>query len=165
MAAFGNFSGDQIAEFMEAFQLFDNVGDNKIYVSQIGEALRALGQNPTESEVRKLTSQHKNDDRIGFDSFISIYLSLMKNGTETDLDVLEILRHFDKDGNGFISFAELRHLLTTLGEKLTDVEVELLLSGHKDDQGNVNYENLVNTLMSMWIKVDLQFSKFIVMAI
>ncbi len=33
------------------------------------------------------------------------------------------LRHFDKDGSGYISSAELRHLLTTLGEKLTDDEV------------------------------------------
>ena len=30
---------------------------------------------------------------------------------------------FDKDGNGFISAAELRHIMTNLGEKLTDEEV------------------------------------------
>ena len=29
----------------------------------------------------------------------------------------------DKDGNGFISAAELRHVMTNLGEKLTDEEV------------------------------------------
>ena len=29
-----------------------------------------------------------------------------------------------QDGNGFISTAELRHLLTTLGEKMSDEEVE-----------------------------------------
>jgi hypothetical protein len=32
---------------------------------------------------------------------------------------------FDKDGNGFISAAELRHIMTNLGEKLTDEEVRL----------------------------------------
>jgi hypothetical protein len=31
---------------------------------------------------------------------------------------------FDKDGNGFISAAELRHVMTNLGEKLTDEEVD-----------------------------------------
>jgi Ca2+-binding EF-hand superfamily protein len=36
-----------------------------------------------------------------------------------------------KDGNGFISAAELRHLLTTLGEKLTDEEAEQLLAGRE----------------------------------
>jgi len=43
----------------EAFQLFDIRGDNKIHISQIGNALRALGQNPTESDVNKFTQQHK----------------------------------------------------------------------------------------------------------
>ena len=33
---------------------------------------------------------------------------------------------FDKDGNGFISAAELRHVMTNLGEKLTDEEVKTI---------------------------------------
>lgn len=43
----------------ETFQLFDSRGDNKIHISRIGDALRALGQNPTESDVKKFTHQHK----------------------------------------------------------------------------------------------------------
>ena len=46
-------------EMQETFQLFDSRGDNKIHISQIGDALRALGQNPTESDVKKFTHQHK----------------------------------------------------------------------------------------------------------
>ena len=34
---------------------------------------------------------------------------------------------FDKDGNGFISAAELRHVMTNLGEKLTDEEVDEMI--------------------------------------
>ena len=47
------FNEDQIAEFQEAFLLYDNRGDGKIPVSLIGDVMRALGQNPTESEVRE----------------------------------------------------------------------------------------------------------------
>lgn len=160
-------------EFQEAFQLFDSRGDGKIHVSQIGDALRALGQNPTESDVKKFTHQHKPDERISFEVFLPIYQAISKSRTsDTADDFIEGLRHFDKDGNGFISSAELRHLLTTLGtfikgfnfleetvlhrnfigrivtgEKLSDEEVETLLAGHEDSQGNINYEDFVRQVM------------------
>lgn len=34
---------------------------------------------------------------------------------------------FDRDGNGLISAAELRHVMTNLGEKLTDDEVDEMI--------------------------------------
>lgn len=50
-------------------------------------------------------------------------------------------RVFDKDGNGFISAAELRHVMTNLGEKLTDEEVdEMIREADVDGDGQVNYE-------------------------
>ncbi|CAG9113592.1 unnamed protein product [Plutella xylostella] len=115
------YSEDQLAEFQEAFQLFDSRGDGKIHVAQIGDALRALGQNPP-SDLEGAQRRHGQRLHRG-------------------------LRHFDKDGNGFISSAELRHLLSTLGEKLSDDEVEQLLQGQEDSQGNINYENFVHLIM------------------
>ena len=45
---------------------------------------------------------------------------------------------FDKDGNGFISAAELRHVMTNLGEKLTDEEVdEMIREADIDGDGQV----------------------------
>lgn len=41
------------AEYRETFGLFDNKGDGKIFAHQLGEVLRAVGQNPTEAEVKK----------------------------------------------------------------------------------------------------------------
>ncbi|XP_046398449.1 myosin-2 essential light chain isoform X1 [Ischnura elegans] len=137
-----------VEEFQEAFQLFDNRGDGKIQVTQIGDALRALGQNPTESDVKKFTHQHRPDERISFEVFLPIYQAILKNrSNDTADDFIEGLRHFDKDGNGYISSAELRHLLTTLGEKLTDEEVEQLMAGQEDSQGNVHYEEFVRLVM------------------
>ena len=52
-----------------------------------------------------------------------------------------VFRVFDKDGNGYISAAELRHVMTNLGEKLTDDEVDdMIREADLDGDGMVNYE-------------------------
>lgn len=49
--------------------------------------------------------------------------------------------HVIQDGNGYISAAELRHVMTNLGEKLTDEEVdEMIREADIDGDGQVNYE-------------------------
>jgi len=142
------FSEDQIIDFQEAFSIFDQKGDGKIQVTQIGDVLRALGQNPTEADVKRLSHQHRPEERISFEVFLPIMQTISRQRpVDTADDFIEGLRHFDKDGNGYISTAELRHLLTHLGEKLSDDEVEALLVGQEDSQGNVNYEEFVRNIL------------------
>ena len=43
---------EQIAEFKEAFFLFDKGGDGTITTKELGTVMRSLGQNPTEAECR-----------------------------------------------------------------------------------------------------------------
>ncbi|VDO96291.1 unnamed protein product [Schistosoma mattheei] len=81
------------------------------------------------------------DERISFESFVPIYHGLLKEQVEVDQETfIESFRVFDKEDNGLISAAELRHLLTALGEKLRDDEVDVLLSGLENSQGLVPYE-------------------------
>ena len=64
--------------------------------------------------------------------------------TDNDEELREAFRVFDKDGNGYISAAELRHVMQNLGEKLTDEEVkEMIREADLDGDGMVNYEGIV----------------------
>lgn len=110
-----------ISEFREAFELFDRVGDGKILYSQCGDLMRALGQNPTNAEVLKVLGNPKSDElksrRVDFETFLPMLQAVAKNRDQgTYEDYLEGLRVFDKEGNGKVMGAELRHVLTTLGE-------------------------------------------------
>ena len=62
-------------------------------------------------------------------------------------ELIEGLKVFDKEQNGNISSAELRHLLTNLGERLTDEEVEQLLLGLEDKNGLIHYEEWIRKLL------------------
>merc|ERR1711936_104956 len=142
------FTEDQVEDFKEVFQLFDTKGDGLIQVTQVGDVLRALGQNPTEGDVKKLVqstnSKGGSDARVTFETFLPLLQAVSgKKITDTVDDFVEGLRHFDKEGNGRISAIELRHLLTGLGEKMSEEEVEQLIHGKEDSQGNINYEEVV----------------------
>lgn len=140
---------DQIEMLRESFSLYDNRGDGKVYVNQIGEVLRAMGQNPTEAEVKKCVLQFDPNARVSFEEFIPILNTVTKNQVNASIDeFIEGFSVFDKEQNGLISSAELRHLLTTLGEKLSEEEVGDLLQGLEDTHGNVNYEDFCKSVMS-----------------
>ncbi|XP_055341848.1 LOW QUALITY PROTEIN: uncharacterized protein LOC129590571 [Paramacrobiotus metropolitanus] len=87
------------------------------------EIVRALSQNPTEAEVRKYQRQqhYKSDQRISFDVFLPILHEFSRSKDPYSYDsFIEGLRHFDTEGNGMIKTSELHHLLTTLGDKLSE---------------------------------------------
>ena len=55
--------------------------------------------------------------------------------------LIHLLFVYCQDGDGFISSVELRHVMTNIGEKLTDEEVDEMISeADVDSDGKVNYE-------------------------
>ena len=50
---------------------------------------------------------------------------------------------FDKDMTGFIGVGQLKYILTNLGEKMTDEEVDELLKAVDTSSGQVNYTGML----------------------
>jgi calmodulin len=73
----------------------------------------------------------------------------IRKDTDSEDEILEAFKLFDKDGNGFISAAELRHVMTNLGEVITDEEVdELIREADIDGDGQINYEEFAKVMMA-----------------
>ncbi|KAM3145871.1 hypothetical protein pb186bvf_002166 [Paramecium bursaria] len=141
---------EQIAEFKEAFALFDKDGDGTITTKELGTVMRSLGQNPTEAELQDMINEVDADGNgtIDFPEFLALMARKMKE-QDSEEELIEAFKVFDRDGNGLISAAELRHVMTNLGEKLTDDEVdEMIREADIDGDGHINYEEFVRMMVS-----------------
>lgn len=141
-----------MGENKETFNLFDDVGDGKIDGTQIGTVARALGLKPTQAQVHKAAGaeyKRTGEKRFSYEEFLPIYEQLQKEKeVGTFADFMEGLRVFDKEENGKILVAELRHALLALGERLTVDEADEIVAGVEDADGNVNYEAFIRRVMA-----------------
>ncbi|XP_060063077.1 uncharacterized protein LOC132543579 [Ylistrum balloti] len=137
--------GDGRINYIEckaAFEMFDKDGDGTVTTEELATVMQSMGQNPTENEVAEMISEVDKDGNgsVDFEEFIGLMGKYMQ-GVDPETELRESFKVFDKDGNGFISAAELRHVMTNLGEKLTDAEVdEMIKEADLDGDGQINYD-------------------------
>lgn len=66
--------------------------------------------------------------------------------------VVSSLRVFDKEGNGKIAVSELKHILTQMGETLTERQVnEVMADIEPDSNGMIKYEKFVAALLEQYV--------------
>jgi len=133
--------------YKEAFSLFDKRGTGRVPIDALGDLLRACGQNPTLAEIADLEKQAGGD--FDFPTFTS--LLNRPSGFRDPGDPATYTRGFqvfDKDLTGFIGVGQLRYILTNLGEKMSDEEVDELLKAVDVSGGEVNYVELVRTILA-----------------
>mmetsp|Transcript_56145 Transcript_56145/g.111449 ORF Transcript_56145/g.111449 Transcript_56145/m.111449 type:complete len:986 (-) Transcript_56145:258-3215(-) len=142
---------DEIASFKEAFALFDKDGDGTISTNELGTVMRSLGENPTQKELNEMIAEvdANGDHTIDFKEFVPLMARKMDE-TNQEEELKAAFRCFDADGGGTISDAELRHILTSTGDELTNDEVtEVMTKADKDGDGTINYQEFVKVLMGL----------------
>ncbi|KAJ1348231.1 hypothetical protein KIN20_003488 [Parelaphostrongylus tenuis] len=118
---------EEIDQFKEAFVLFDKDGNGTISTKELGIAMRALGQNPTEQQILEIINDVDMDGngQIEFPEFCVLMKRMMK---ESDSEMIrEAFRVFDKDGNGVITASEFKHFMTHMGMQFSEEEVDELI--------------------------------------
>ncbi len=141
---------EKVTECREMFEYFDKDKDGTISINELGNVMRSLGANPTQSNLQEMINEIDQDGcgKIEFRDFLHLFANKL-NEPETEEDLLEVFKIFDMDGNGNISAQELKHVLTTLGEKLTEDEVDtMLMEADSNGDGTINYKEFVSLMMS-----------------
>ncbi|KAG5683701.1 hypothetical protein PVAND_012967 [Polypedilum vanderplanki] len=141
---------EQVAEFKEVFMLFDKDEDGSITMAELAVVMRSMGQRPTETELRNMVNDVDQNDNgmIEFNEFLQMMSKKMREGDSED-ELKEAFKCFDKNNDGLISSSELRRVMTNLGEKLSEEEVDdMIKEADMDGDGQVNYNEFVMILMA-----------------
>jgi len=116
--------------------------DRTIPTRDLGKLVRSLDYTPTEAEIEdalRVGDPH-NMGVLTYDNFIAL-MEAASFSTFSQEDVRKSFLAFDTDGSGFIDANELRVAMTTLGEPLTDEQVDRMIKKwDKDGDGALNYE-------------------------
>ncbi|VDI33374.1 Hypothetical predicted protein [Mytilus galloprovincialis] len=140
-----NLSEETIAEFKEAFGLFDKDNNGQITSSELGTVMRSLGQNPTNADITEMINEVDGDGSgtINFAEFTKMMGKKMENSDPVE-DLREAFKIFDKNNDGKIDTNELKKVMVNIGEKLTDEEAnEMIKEADVDGDGKVNYEEFI----------------------
>lgn len=79
---------------------------------------------------------------IDFEEFVLMMADKLERSNTED-EIREAFKLFDKDDNGYISVSELKNILTETGEKITPEEAnELIKAIDKDGDGKIDYEGI-----------------------
>eukprot|EP01112_Ceratiomyxa_fruticulosa_P006208 TRINITY_DN169_c0_g1_i1.p1 TRINITY_DN169_c0_g1~~TRINITY_DN169_c0_g1_i1.p1 ORF type:complete len:150 (-),score=29.85 TRINITY_DN169_c0_g1_i1:82-531(-) len=138
---------EQLEEYRESFNLYDKNKDGRIDAAELAAVMRTLGTILPNQEVLDTIRDFGNGGFITMDAFLQWMGRKFTDDFEAD-DIIEAFQVFDKDGKGMISASELRHVLTFLGDRLDESQVEeMLMQAVGSGDGSVAYEPFVRKML------------------
>ncbi|KAL4922914.1 hypothetical protein BDW62DRAFT_172061 [Aspergillus aurantiobrunneus] len=141
-------SEDQIAQLKEVFAVFDKDANGDITADELGGVMRSLGQNPTDTELQDIIDELDVDrtGTIDFDEFL-VMMSRKVKDSDPEAELREAFAVFDQDKSGTISADEFRKVLTSIGDNVSDADVdEMLKLADVNGDGSIDYEEFVKLM-------------------
>merc|ERR1712098_426296 len=122
------------------FSLFDSDASGAIDVRELKSAMRALGFEVKNEELKKMVSDVDNDGNgtIEFGEFLAMMTGKMgEKDSREDID--KVFKLFDNDSTNKISFRNLARVAEELGETIDDEELQDMINqADRDGDGEIN---------------------------
>ncbi|GAB2294089.1 hypothetical protein Dimus_028306 [Dionaea muscipula] len=152
-------SEDQVRSMREAFTLFDTDNDGRIAPPELGILMRSLGGNPTQAQLKEIISQESLTDAFDFPRFLDLMSKYLKP-EPFDRQLRDAFKVLDKGGTGFVAVSDLRHILTSIGEKLEPAEFdEWIREVEVGSDGRIRYDDfIVRVMLKLVWKPELRIS-------
>jgi len=118
---FAMFDQAQIQEFKEAFNMIDQNRDGFIDREDLHDMLASLGKNPADDMLDGMMAEAPGP--INFTMFLTMFGDKL-NGTDPEDVIKNAFACFDEENKGVLHEDRLRELLTTMGDRFKEEEVD-----------------------------------------
>jgi len=127
------------------FKKFDVNNDGKLSAEELMPALQSLGFNATKDDVKKIMDAADNDGDGMIEYESEEFVALLDELDDEPMDkVLEAFQFLDKNGDGQISAEELRLLVTTHGNPMSQDDADKLIAmADLNGDGYIDYQEFV----------------------
>ncbi|KAF9625802.1 hypothetical protein IFM89_027134 [Coptis chinensis] len=101
---------DQLKQLKDIFSRFDMDSDGSLTQLELAALLRSLGLKPTGDQLHVLLSNMDSNGNglVEFEELVDVILPDMNEEVLINQEqLLEVFQSFDRDGNGYITAAEL----------------------------------------------------------
>ncbi|KRX54903.1 Nucleolar MIF4G domain-containing protein 1 [Trichinella sp. T9] len=140
---FAMFTQSQIQEFKEAFNMIDQNRNGFIDKADLLDMYASLGKEVGDEFIDEMINEAPG--AINFTMFLTMFGEKM-TGTDPEDVIRNAFQCFDEEGTGSISEHDLRTLLTTMGDRYTDDQVEELFKDAPIKDGMFNYVEFARML-------------------
>merc|ERR1711990_581274 len=125
--------------------MIDQNRDQIIDADDLREVFASLGKNPSEEELEAMVKMAPGP--INFTMFLTMFGEKL-NGTDPEDVIKNAFACFDDDNTGNLNEDYLRELLTTMGDRFNDDQVDDMFREAPIDQrtGDFNYIEFVKIL-------------------
>eukprot|EP00051_Salpingoeca_urceolata_P035203 m.28754 g.28754 ORF g.28754 m.28754 type:complete len:246 (+) comp8925_c0_seq1:1936-2673(+) len=142
-----SFSAAMVDNFKEGFALFDVKGHGVVDVENLGRVMRAVGLEPSEAELHNMITEVDGSGKGAVD-FAEFMKMMARNGVSTSAEIKETFSLFNTSGSGQISQAELKVIMTKLGEKVSDQDLdEMIRVADKSGAGGVSFADFEKCIL------------------
>ncbi|XP_061365211.1 probable calcium-binding protein CML15 [Gastrolobium bilobum] len=140
----------QLNQLREIFARFDMDSDGSLTMLELAALLRSLGLKPSGDQIQVLLANMDSNGNgtVEFDELVKTILPEMNSQVLVNQEqLLGVFKCFDRDGNGYISAAELAGAMAKMGQPLTYKELtEMIKEADTDGDGVISFNEFATIM-------------------